>query len=882
VVASAQGLDVRPPSVSCVAPPRPTAGAFRVGLAPLFPAAQLVQALSLVPSPLDENVWYVAERIGDVERIRTDVAQQTRVLNIRPRVLGTGEGGLLGLALHPDFASNGALYVYYTRIGRAPGVPIEGVLARYTSSNGGMTFAPASETVILVVPYPSSTHVSGAIHFGVDGLLYIAVGDGNDATEGQDPTSMPGSFLRIDVDAAVPYAIPPGNPFAQGGAGLPEIFAWGFRNPYRFGMDPLTGDVWAGDVGQAAWEELDRVQAGLNYGWPIREASYCYGTSQGCSSAGLTDPDLEYSHESGCAIIGGPVYRGAQLPELDGAVVFGDFCSARIWAALPDGAGGYERADLLTAPAGILGFGQGGDGEVVVTLYSGVFRLVPLSGPEPPPFPDRLSETGCFEPANPTQATAGMIPFDVNEPLWSDGADKKRWLALPPGGRILVGDGDFELPIGSVLAKEFRLGDVRVETRLFVRHEDGGWAGYSYAWDAAQTDALLLYGSEQRTFPTGVWTYPSREQCMSCHTFGAGYTLGLELAQLNRHHYYPQTGRTANQLETFEHIGLFVNPLPAPVGQLPFLSRESLNDAARSYLHTNCSVCHRFRGPVHSMDLRVTSTVSQLEACNVYPSFGTLGVPGAHVLVPGDPSRSLVSIRAHLVGGEQMPPVARAVVDAYGTQVIDDWISSWPSCAGPDSDGDGVVDSADNCRTVANAAQPDADGDLIGDACEWVCNDGVDNDGDGLRDYPADPGCASRTAETERTECDDGLDNDGDGRLDSPFDVGCQTPSDPVERASCSDGLDNDRDGRVDFDGGVWATGSALGLAEAACHDAPWQDSEAPRPPSCGIGPELALLAFGLRALLRRRAPTPSSRCGRRPGCSPVADRLGRHRSHSG
>jgi uncharacterized repeat protein (TIGR03806 family) len=852
---------VRPQNASCLAPPRPTAGAFRVGLTPLFPSAALTSALSIVQSPADERVWYAGERVGEVERLRSDVAQQSRALDIRTRVLQSGDGGLLGLALHPDFASNGELYVYYTRAGPGGAVPIEGVVARFTSTNGGSTFDPASEAVLLTVPYPSNVHIAGAIHFGIDGLLYIAVGEGNVPLEAQDPTSLPGSFLRIDVDGGVPYAIPPGNPFADGGGGAPEVFAWGFRNPYRFGMDPLTGDVWAGDVGQAAWEEIDRVQAGRNYGWSIREGAHCHGTSLPCNTAGLTDPDLEYSHDSGCAVIGGPVYRGAAIPALDGAAVFGDFCSARIWAALPDGEGGYERADLVTAPAGILGFGQDADGEVVVLLYTGAFRIVPLTGPEPPPFPQRLSDTGCFAPADPKHPAAGLIPYDVNEPLWSDGADKARWLALPPGARIRVGaDGDFELPIGSVLAKEFRLGGQRVETRLFVRHDDGGWAGYSYAWNVEQTEAFLLAGSEQRAFPAGVWTYPSREQCMSCHTYAAGYTLGLEVVQLNRQVFYPQTGRTANQLETFQHIGLLEAPLSAPARRLPFLSRESLNDAARAYLHANCSGCHRFRGPVHSMDLRVTSTIPQLEACNVYPSFGRLGIAGAHLLVPGAPSLSLLSVRPQLVGAAQMPPLARAVVDPYGTQLIDDWIESWRSCSGPDSDGDGVVDASDNCRTAANPGQQDADGDRIGDACEAVCNDGLDNDGDGARDFPADPGCASRASKSERPLCNDGIDNDGDGAIDSPLDVGCRAPWDPAENATCSDGRDNDGDGRVDFDGGVWATGSRLGLSEAACRGAPWQSFESAAvggsggtPTSCGLGPELALFGLALGALLRWR-----------------------------
>jgi hypothetical protein len=163
-----------------------------------------------------------------------------------------------------------------------------------------------------------------------------------------------------------------------------------------------------------------------------------------------------------------------------------------------------------------------------------------------------------------------------------------------------------------------------------------------------------------------------------------------------------------------------------------------------------------------------------------------------------------------------------------------------------------VVDSADNCRTTANAGQADADGDAIGNACETICNDGLDNDGDGASDYPADPGCGSRSANTERAQCNDGLDNDGDGRIDGPLDVGCRAPADATERATCSDGLDNNDNGQLDFDGGLWATGAAHGPAEPACRGAPWASNEALNV-SCGLGPEVALLAFGLQALVRWR-----------------------------
>jgi uncharacterized repeat protein (TIGR03806 family) len=747
--AFAQGLFDRPANPTCALPARPESAGLRVSVRPLFPGASLSQPLAIAQSPTDPNVWWAAERIGDVRRLRSDLASTTRALSIRDRVVIDGEGGLLGLALHPQFEGNGEVYLYYTAAGPSVDVPVVTVVSRFLSHDGGLTFDPASEQVILRIDQPSVIHKGGDIHFGPDGFLYIGLGDGGHSANAQDPSSLLGSFLRIDVDSAVPYAIPPDNPFAAGGAGAPEVWAWGFRNPYRWSFDPLTGDLFAGDVGQAAWEEIDRVGPGANYGWPIREGAHCNGQGP-CDASGLADPVLEYSHEAGCAVVAGPVYRGQALPALEGALLFADYCSARIRAALPTSGGLRAPIDLHTSPVAIQGFGQDADGEILVLRVDGVFRIVPSADPEPPPFPETLSATGCVDPLDPSKPAEGLIPFDVVEPLWSDGAEKQRWLALPDGARIHVAeDGDFVLPVGSVTMKTFSLSGRLVESRLFVRHEDGGWAGYSYAWNEAQTDAFLLAGGEEREIGGQRWTYPSREQCMSCHTNAAGYTLGLEVLQLNRELRYPSTGLSANQLATFDHIGLLDAPLPAAPRELPFLSRSSLDASARSYLHANCSNCHRPYGSVWTPELSFSIPSPELRACDWWPSFGDLGVTGARVLVPGDPSRSLLSLRPHHIGAGQMPPLARSTVDPEGTRRIDAWIEAWTSCAGPDGDRDGILDASDNCAYTANAGQEDANGNEIGDACETACNDAIDNDGDGRIDYPWDPSCASPSGDAE-------------------------------------------------------------------------------------------------------------------------------------
>jgi uncharacterized repeat protein (TIGR03806 family) len=851
--AFATGLDARPSNTTCIAPPRPSAGEFRAQLQPFFPSAAVPSPVTMAQSPLDPAVWYVADLPGRIYRIRTDVAEQTLALDIRTLV--DSQGFIAGMALHPDFATNGQLYVYY--LGRGAGViPFVTVIARFTSLDGGLTFSRPSQQILFSLNQPTVSHTGGDIRFGPDGYLYIGLGDGGVGET--DPSQHLGTFLRIDVDGGVPYAIPPDNPFAQGG-GAPEVWAWGFRNPFHWWFDALTDDLWVGDVGEAAWEELNLVVGGGDYGWPTREGKHCHPTEP-CDATGMIDPVVEYSHAEGCAIQGGPVYRGAAFPALEGAVIFGDYCANRVRAARPDGAGGYAIAELVASPGALLGFAQDANGEVALLAQGGgMYRIVPATGPEPPPFPARLVDTGCVDPSDPKKPAPGLIPYDVNEPLWSDGAEKQRWLGLPNGGRIQVsGDGDFALPNGSVLVKSFSLGEQLIETRLFVRHSDGGWAGYTYEWNDAETEALLLEDGKTREVQGQTWTYPSREQCMSCHTFAAGYTLGLEVRQLNRWHTYPSTGRTANQLATFQHIGLLTAPLAAPPRELPFLSRDTLDQAARGYLHSNCSGCHRDFGSAWTPRLTATAALSQMRLCNVNPSFGNLGITGARVLLPGDPARSLLSVRPHRVGPGQMPPLARSIVDPHGTQVIDDWIGSWlASCAGPDTDGDGLTDGADNCAAVANAGQADADADGRGDACETVCNDGVDNDGDGKTDYPADTSCTSRTASSEVAACSNGIDDDGDGRVDNPFDVGCEGPWGVSERSTCDDGLDNDANGRMDWDGGASRNGGvALLPPDPPCVRAPYANREPTSPLSmggCGMGPEVAGALALLGALRRAR-----------------------------
>jgi uncharacterized repeat protein (TIGR03806 family) len=320
-----------------------------------------------------------------------------------------------------------------------------------------------------------------------------------------------------------------------------------------------------------------------------------------------------------------------------------------------------------------------------------------------------LSQTGCVDPADPKRPAAGLIPYDVASPLWSDGADKERFFALPDGARIRVkdcsrapaacvppsaggtpeDDGHWELPVGTVLVKAFRMGGRHVETRLLVRLDAFTWKGYSYKWNDAQTDAEVLPdvidGLREPVAGGGgsqLWHYPSRAQCLQCHHTAAGISLGLTSAQLNREYAYP-SGVTENQLVALERIGLFEAPLPTPAPPVladPRAAALAVEARARSYLHANCANCHRPGGSFEGIDLRRDTPLAATGMCNRPPEKGDQGIGGALLLVPGDPERSLLSVRMRRLEAGRMPQIGTSVLDSDGVRVVEDWIRSIRSC----------------------------------------------------------------------------------------------------------------------------------------------------------------------------------------------------------
>jgi uncharacterized repeat protein (TIGR03806 family) len=699
------GLDARPANAACIAPPRQPAD-VTVALQREFANLSFSQPLGMLQAPGDSSRWFVLEKTGRVRVFANDpdvtaFAADFIDINSVTSLNTNSEGGLLGMAFHPDYQNNGEVFVSWTEVGS----PMTSVIERFVVSAGGLTLDAGSGTAILRLEQDFENHNGGQIVFGPDGYLYAGFGDGGSGgdplSRAQETRNLLGAMLRIDPDGAVPYGIPADNPFFGNatcpanpdllGSNCPELFAWGLRNPWRFSFDTATGDLWLGDVGQGTREEIDLVERGGNYGWDCREGNLAHGApAPSCSTAtGLIDPLHDYPRTEGTSVTGGFVYRGSAIPELVGSYLFADYGSGRLWRLVADGQGGWTDDLLLDTGLNIASFGQANDGELYVVNIGGSLHRIVQAGIGAPasPVPDRLSGTGCMLATDASEPGPGLIPYSVAASFWSDGASKERWLAIPDGATIdVTADGDFSLPPGSVVVKQFRLGQQLIETRLLMHHPDGTWAGYTYEWDEALGDGVLVQGGKLVDLGSQDWLLPSSAQCLVCHTSAAGRTLGLETLQLNNELRYPATGRTANQLATLAGVRVLAsaiaNPDALPSLVDPFDSTESLDDRARSYLHTNCAQCHRPGGPTPSdLDLRYRTGLNQTNACDRMPQVGDLGLgAGARIVAPGSSALSVLVERMSRRDANGMPPLASHLVDSAGVGLVGDWIDSLGSC----------------------------------------------------------------------------------------------------------------------------------------------------------------------------------------------------------
>lgn len=692
------------PQARCIAlPPPPESG--RIQLTRAFEAALrgspvILQAVDLVQHPTQETTWFLASQRGQVVRFKSDADAPawTTVLDVSKRLrLESSESGLVSFAVHPKFARNGLAFAVYSTTDAAGRFVSR--LSRFRQVDGEF----GQEEVLLDIPQLSAQHTGNHILFGPDGFLYYAVGDDRQTDiNAQDPGTLKGKVLRLDVDhvdgqRSTPYSIPADNPFVESGA--PEVYAIGLRNPWRLSADLASGEITVADVGQDSREEIDILEAGANYGWPMREGTLCFREDP-CDVDGVTDPAAEVNHPAASSIVAGHVITGSGTKELNGRYLFADFISGSLYSANLEDPGGDLHQEL-EGSFNIPTLTQGRDGTIYVLRYEGdgdeggVYRVEDNVKQESA-FPKRLSGTACVDMATPTRPAAGTIAFSPIAPLWSDGAEKLRAFALPPDYGIVLDDaGDFFFPDGSVLIKHFMFDGAFVETRLMMRHE-GTWTGYSYRWREDQSEAYLVEQGTDAVLANGrAWHFPSRSECNRCHTRAAGYTLGLELSQLD--HVDAEGSNQIDGLIDGDFFAMGPDALSLLRDQVPSLpdpaGREPLAARARAYLHANCSNCHRPSGPGRGdMDMRFTASYDAFNACNEKPRVTRLWDLGnwgkQYLVVPGSKQDSTLYLRLTLQGLFRMPPLASEVIDSHGAGLVGDWIDSLDDCDAMKADFD--------------------------------------------------------------------------------------------------------------------------------------------------------------------------------------------------
>ena len=695
------GLTQRPSNATCLAGDAP-GSSQSLAVQRVFTSLSFNSPVALLQAPASTARWFVVEQGGIVRAFANDVAAATSsvVLDISANVTSGGEAGLLGMAIHPDFPTDPRVFLSYT----SGTNPLRSRISEFRSNDAGLTLDPSSEKILLTIDQPASNHNGGHLSFGPDGFLYAGFGDGGGGGDtwgaignGQNLQTLLGKLIRIDVSGStgsIGYRIPADNPYSasalcatgNGTQSCPEIYAYGLRNPWRWNFDKVSGELWAADVGQDAWEEVDLVVRGGNYGWRCREGAHAYNADCGPAQS-LIEPIAEYSRSEGQSITGGFVYRGAAIPDLVGRFVFGDFASGRIWSVARDTPPTLRMTGGFDSGLQIASFAQDASGELLIVNYAGTLHRLVVGTGTGSSIPAQLSATGCVDAGNASLPASGLVPYQPNAQFWSDNAQKSRFIGLPDGQKMSIGaDQDWDVPVGSVLVKNFSLGSRRVETRLFMHHNDGTWAGYTYEWNDQGTDATRVTGGKSVTVAGQSWVFPSEAQCLSCHTQAAGRSLGLETAQLNGDLLYSQTQKTANQVVTLSAIGMLTPPVSADPTTLPTMpdpygAAGSPGDRARAYLHTNCSQCHRPNGGTPSnMDLRYGTALAATNTCNALPQSGDLGILNAKLIAPGDAASSILVARADRRDAQAMPPVASAIVDAAGVTLLTEWVNGLSNC----------------------------------------------------------------------------------------------------------------------------------------------------------------------------------------------------------
>jgi len=714
-----------------------------------FPGLIFTNALALRSPPGSSNQLFVVERRGIISFV-PDITAANPVrqvfLNISDRIAfdntPEGELGLLGMDFHPGFATNGIFFAYYTAPG---GSPYFDRLSRFNST--GLVGDPNSEQILFNVVDEEFNHNGGDVHFGPDGYLYISMGDeGAQYNFHQNAQRIDKDFfsgiLRIDVDKrpgnleptphpAIPtdllgnafYSIPADNPFvgATSFFGQPintsalraEFYAVGLRHPWRFSFDSQTGELWAGDVGQDMYEEVDLIVKGGNYGWAYYEGTNLAPLLYPAQPTLLTNPPpgllfpvWKYTHlyvndggdpqYKGNSISGGVVYHGAGAPDLAGAYIVADFEGANIWA-LRRSSNGPPSVIRVAGDLGIAAFGiDPSNGDVLMANYlqNKVKRLVHTDATGST-FPAKLSDTGVFADLATLTPNPGIVSYEPIVAFWSDNAIKRRWFTIPnPTNTIGFSNEIWSLPSGMMWIKHFDLelergnpaSKRRLETRVLVKNDAGSY-GVSYKWDDAQADAFLVGDGGTNFFLTvqdgtnsiqQQWEIPSRSACLACHTPVAGHALSFKTRELNQA--ASLNGTVDNQIHALGQAGYFSGPVPDAATLPAFATATDTNYSreyrVRSYLAVNCIQCHQpgGAGPA-SWDARPFLTLEQTGLILGQPE-NNGGDASNKIITPGDTVHSVLLNRLQGTNGfGRMPPLATHLLDSGAIQLVAGWIS---------------------------------------------------------------------------------------------------------------------------------------------------------------------------------------------------------------
>jgi putative heme-binding domain-containing protein len=681
----------------------------------VFTKVPLNNALDMVPVP-GLAQWLFVENGGKIWVTPNDLNTSQADVAIDLKTLHPALDHAYGVAFHPKFKENKEVFITYTNGDK---LDDGSRLSRFkVKQDTPLVIDPASEEVLIT--WLSGGHNGAAITFGNDGLLYLSTGDAevpappDPRKTGQDITDLLSSVLRIDVDhkdAGKAYAVPKDNPFVSTPNARPEIWCYGLRNPWKMSFDRPTGRLWCGDVGWELWENVYLIKRGENYGWSATEGNNPI-LMERKGPTPITPPIVTHPHSEAASITGGFVYHGERLQGLDGAYLYADYETGKIWSLRYDGSKVTKHDEIADTPLKIVTFGQDEEGDVFFIHYgpqSTVHRLVknPAIG-QPSDFPRKLSETGVFADVVKQTPAKGVHGFNIRAPMWADGAQASRFIALPTGkvetsirttkqGKI---ESKVTWPAEAVLAKTVTMpldqdkpdSAIKVETQ--VLHFDGvAWNAYSYRWNDAGTDAELVppTGGERtlelhgNAFPSGTHRYSyrfhSQAECLRCHTSWTGVALSFQPPQLT-------------DAAPFIAAGLIdENYLKQSEARLvdPYDARAELHQRARSWLHANCAHCHRQNGGgAVPMMLNAELALDEMKAIHERPTRGDFGIGTAEVLSPGSPWHSAAVHRIATLGANHMPMIGAQTVDVKGLMLLQRWLldfkegdkASTPSLAG--------------------------------------------------------------------------------------------------------------------------------------------------------------------------------------------------------